>query len=276
MKGQKNKREETKGNAIKSKQGPIGETAGIKKKVRQKYIPASVAQKLKRNLVSKPSGVQKKVRFKIESTNTEDTKHKKPRQEVNVASLNVDKKDTETNKSVTNSKPSAEPIISFTKVTKENFGKTLLARKRNIKDTDSKKTLSSIFSKEKESGSGEVNLLGSSREVDTEQDVPKKEAKLIEFKKPLPSMQKVDLGAKKKKKHTEKSANQSVDNTGTYNPHKSSGKVSSLFGHNPEIPNIGQRLVKPINEPVFAATTFTDLNVHPFTVGIIHKTGFLE
>ena len=53
--------------------------------------------------------------------------------------------------------------------------------------------------------------------------------------------------------------------------HKPPGKISSLFGHNPEIPHIGQRLIKPINEPVFAVTSFTDFNIHPFMISNLEQ-----
>ena len=50
--------------------------------------------------------------------------------------------------------------------------------------------------------------------------------------------------------------------------HRASGKMSSLFGNNPDIPTIGQRFVKPVNEPVFTEITFADLNIHPYMVSI--------
>ncbi|KYM76369.1 hypothetical protein ALC53_13396 [Atta colombica] len=42
--------------------------------------------------------------------------------------------------------------------------------------------------------------------------------------------------------------------------------MSSLFGNNPDIPTIGQRFVKPVNEPVFTEITFADLNIHPYMI----------
>lgn len=47
--------------------------------------------------------------------------------------------------------------------------------------------------------------------------------------------------------------------------------MSSLFGHNPEVPNIGQRLVKPIEEKVFSASKFSDLGLHPFIVSNLEQ-----
>lgn len=43
-------------------------------------------------------------------------------------------------------------------------------------------------------------------------------------------------------------------------------KSSSLFGNNPQVPNIGQRLVKPVQEEIFTGITFDDLNIHPHMV----------
>ncbi|XP_076232375.1 ATP-dependent DNA helicase DDX31 isoform X2 [Calliopsis andreniformis] len=271
MKGRKNQTEKSRvKDSDKRKCATVDEATGGKKRIKQKQLSAIVAQRLKKsNILSKASDVQKKVRFKTETINSEDIKQQKPKQEASKLALNVDKKDIETNKSVTNSTTSSDPIVSFTKVTTENFGKTLLAKKR-IKDTGSKKTLSSIFSKQKEPENTEISLLSLSKKSNTEEvDISKKKSKLEEPKKSLASIKKVDLGTNKKKKLKEKSANQS--NVGNKQAHKSSGKLSSLFGHNPEIPNIGQRLVKPINEPVFTATTFTDLNIHPFTISNLEQ-----
>lgn len=48
-------------------------------------------------------------------------------------------------------------------------------------------------------------------------------------------------------------------------------KTASLFGNNPDIPRIGQRLVKPINETVFAVSSFKELDIHPYTVRTNNK-----
>ena len=261
-----------------SKRDSIDKPVSSKKRVKQKGLSAIVAQKLKKSsLLRQSSSVQKTVRFKTQPVGTKDAEQKKAKQEVNETPSKADKKNVEANKSLnTSSKVSDHPIVSFTKVTKENFGKTLLARKRSVKDTDSKKTLSSIFSKRKESESTEVNLLGSFKRVATDEDVvPRKKSKVGESDESLSLTKKGDVGNKKRKKREEKLTNKSHSKVGnekgTHVPYKSSGKISSLFGHNPEIPNIGQRLVKPINEPVFAGTNFSDLNVHPFTISNLEQ-----
>ncbi|XP_076675298.1 ATP-dependent DNA helicase DDX31 isoform X2 [Andrena cerasifolii] len=261
-----------------SKRDSIDKPVSSTKRVKQKGLSAIVAQKLKKSsLLRRSSTVQKKVRFNTQPVGTKDAKQKKAKQEVNETLLKADKKDVEANKSLnTSSKVSDDPIVSFAKVTKENFGRTLLARKRSVKD--SKKTLSSIFSKEKEPESTEVNLFGSFKRVDTDEDVvvPEKKSKLGGSDESVSLTKKGDkVGNAKRKKREEKLTNKSHskvgDEKGTRVPYKSSGKISSLFGHNPEIPNIGQRLVKPINEPVFAGTNFTDLDVHPFTISNLEQ-----
>lgn len=43
-------------------------------------------------------------------------------------------------------------------------------------------------------------------------------------------------------------------------------KIESLFKNNPEIPNIGQRFVKPINEIVFTGLSMDSIGLHPHLV----------
>nr|XP_031840983.1 probable ATP-dependent RNA helicase DDX31 [Nomia melanderi] len=303
MKGEKNKTE--KGKRVSEGKVKLSSVkvvpAGTKQRVKQKSLAAIVAKKLEGSgSVSqslKGNKVQKKVTFKVPS----DGVNKKLKQESHRVALNVEHKDVEVKKSLSSSvsEDSKAPVISFTKVTKENFGKTLLARKRVIKDTDSKKTLSSIFSKEAEPQNTEVSLLSSLKRLDRDEDiVPKKKSKveqeepssvtkevgrnnkkkkkLKEQKTSSSVVEKIDVGVKKKKRHIEKSTdkpdNEEKEEKKANVTHKSiGGKISSLFGHNPEIPNIGQRFVKPINEPVFTGTTFKDLNIHPFMISNLEQ-----
>ncbi|XP_014223293.1 probable ATP-dependent RNA helicase DDX31 [Trichogramma pretiosum] len=53
--------------------------------------------------------------------------------------------------------------------------------------------------------------------------------------------------------------------------HSKSGKISSLFGNNPIVPHIGQRFVRPIDEKVFTAEKFSDLNIHPHAVANLEQ-----
>lgn len=45
-----------------------------------------------------------------------------------------------------------------------------------------------------------------------------------------------------------------------------SGKITSLFYNNPEIPSIPHRAVNPVKEDVFSNVNFDELNLHPFLV----------
>ncbi|XP_033321802.2 ATP-dependent DNA helicase DDX31 [Megalopta genalis] len=270
MKAQNNKTRNSKA-IVKSKVQPKSVStipAVSQKRLKQKSLSTIVANKLKgsafaKQTLVKGNKVQKKVTFEISSGGIEQ---KKPDQKVIKASSSVNSKDEDSNKPSSNndSETHETPVISFTKVTKENFGKTILARKRPVRDTETKKSLSSIFSKQDESKNAEVIFLRSSQKVDTNEDVvPKKKSKLEESQKSLSTTE--EIGVKKKDKEKKKKK-KNADEKGANAFHKTIGKVSSLFGHNPEIPNIGQRLVKPINEPVFTGTTFEDLNIHPFTI----------
>ena len=259
------------------KHDSVKESNTTKKRIKQKSLGAIVAQRLKGTNQTQSSIVQNKLKSKPQV----NLKHiTQAQQKISKEPIKAQKSDTETNNSLSNksNEVSDVPNISFTKITRENFGKTLLARKRKITDTNSKKTLSSIFSKQSESETKQVSLLDSLKQKQIEKDnVPEKKARK-EFKeesgKSSSLPEKIDFNKKKKKKQLEKSktdSNSAEDNNRNANiSHKSVGKISSLFGHNPEIPNIGQRLVKPINEPIFTGTTFDDLKIHPFTVSIIH------
>ncbi|XP_076755415.1 uncharacterized protein LOC143426113 [Xylocopa sonorina] len=266
----------------KSKIDSVKKTSPVKKRIKQKSLGTIVAQKLKANSTvsqGRSSVVQKKT---IKQANI---KRKEPWQEIpsNKESTKVNESDNKTDKSLLNRTDESfnEPIISFTKVTKENFGKTLLAKKRNT--VDKKKTLSSIFSKQIKSANKNVSLLDSLKNVRQDEDVPEKESQQEfekESKKPSDVSDKINIGRKKKKKQIEKSKDSSEniveDKKNTHFSHKSVGKISSLFSHNPQVPNIGQRLVKPINEPVFTFTnqlgvTFSDLNVHPFMISNLEQ-----
>lgn len=242
----------------------VKETSTIRKRIKQKSLGVIVAKKLKEINQSQSSQNESKVKPQINNI-------RKDSQQQRISKVDACKNNSEMSNKINDI--SDNPIISFTKITKENYGKTILARKRKIIDTNSKRTLSSIFSKQSESE--DVSLLNSLKKIQQEQSEKKdqKESK-EESKKISSSLEKMNFDKKKKKKQIEKlktdNDNNTEDDKNTHFSHKSFGKISSLFGHNPEIPNIGQRLVKPINEPIFTATTFTDLNIHPFMVSILY------
>ena len=275
MRQKKNKVAKSKVASNELKHDSVKESDVAKRRIKQKSLGAIVAQRLRGTNQSQSSIIQNKLKSKPQV----NLKHTQSQQKISKEPIKAQKSDTETNNSLSNksNEVSDVPNISFTKVTRENFGKTLLARKRKITDTNSKQTLSSIFSKQSESETKQVSLLDSLKRKEVEKrDVPEKKARK-EFKEEsgesssLP--EKIGFNKKKKKKQLDKSKtdiNSTEDNKSINISHKSVGKISSLFGHNPEIPNIGQRLVKPINEPIFTGTTFDDLKIHPFTVSIVH------
>lgn len=244
----------------------VKETSTIRKRIKQKSLGVIVAKKLKEINQSQSSVIQNESKVKPQINNI-----RKDSQQQRISKVDACKNNSETSNKINDI--SDNPIISFTKITKENYGKTILARKRKIIDTNSKRTLSSIFSKQSESQ--DVSLLNSLKKIQQEQSEKKDQKESKEESKEISSsLEKMNFDKKKKKKQIEKlktdNDNNIENDKNTHFSHKSFGKISSLFGHNPEIPNIGQRLVKPINEPIFTATTFTDLNIHPFMVGILY------
>ncbi|KAK9306246.1 hypothetical protein QLX08_002980 [Tetragonisca angustula] len=276
MRQKKNKVAKSKVASNELKHNSVKESDVAKRRIKQKSLGAIVAQRLRGTNQSQSSIIQNKLKSKPQV----NLKHTQSQQKISKEPIKAQKSDTETNNSLSNksNEVSDVPNISFTKVTRENFGKTLLARKRKITDTNSKQTLSSIFSKQSESETKQVSLLDSLKRKEVEKrDVPEKKARK-EFKEEsgesssLP--EKIGFNKKKKKKQLDKSKtdiNSTEDNKSINISHKSVGKISSLFGHNPEIPNIGQRLVKPINEPIFTGTTFDDLKIHPFTISNLEQ-----
>lgn len=156
------------------------------------------------------------------------------------------------------------PVISFTKVSEEHVGKTLLAKKRKISE---KKSLSDIFSSRSKNQNDISNLIQKHRI--NESTKPNK-SKIIHKEQPASKeTEKIDLDRMIGKKHKKKTLdNDRESNRKPELIHKASGKISSLFGNNPDIPTIGQRFVKPINEPIFTEVIFADLDIHPFMVSI--------
>ncbi|XP_012270230.1 probable ATP-dependent RNA helicase CG8611 [Orussus abietinus] len=182
-------------------------------------------------------------------------------------------------------------IVSFTKPTKENFVKPLLVRKQNVAGTNEKKSLSDIFSKEsspKDNNSGLLDLKRMFDKVATDPQITKQKLKHSEK-----IFLKSDLGklesnnpkqivnrkifnrgednngrTRKKNMRENKAGKQDTEST---KPHWSKGKASYLFSNNPEIPIIGQRFVKPVNEQVFTGQKFSDLDVHAFMVSNLEQ-----
>lgn len=163
---------------------------------------------------------------------------------------------------------------SFTKATKgrKYIGKTLLAKKKDGSKSELKKSLSDIFSNQlkNQNESGILNLT-EKHDISKANFKSDKQNKVVSDDSPvLKNTKETDiLNKKKERKERNKKRSLNKDWKSDKTPklmHK--GKASSLFGNNPDIPTIGQRLVKPVNEPVFTEITFADLNIHPFMVSI--------
>ncbi|XP_024873332.1 probable ATP-dependent RNA helicase DDX31 [Temnothorax curvispinosus] len=165
-------------------------------------------------------------------------------------------------------------IVYFTKAKKGHIDK-ILAKKKNNSKSELKKSLSNTF----------LNQLKNQTESDTlnlteKHDTPKdnfksdKKNKVLTQESPiLKNTKKTDmLNKKKERKHKERIVNNDRESDKTPKlMHRAGGKISSLFGNNPDIPTIGQRFVKPVNEPVFTEITFADLNIHPFMISNLEQ-----
>lgn len=181
-----------------------------------------------------------------------------------------------------NSKPESnskeKPMVTFAKSGQETGIKTILARKMQTNSNQEKKSLLDIFSKNSQANlthadkpPAVLNLPASvtdtggyskrkfnhSKDLAEAQNV--KKIKFDDNKK----IQK--LGNKEFRKPGAK--NTLENNSAKPSPRPGgSGKISSLFGNNPEIPNMGQRFVKPVDESVFSGTNFVDFDLHPYMV----------
>lgn len=238
-----------------------------KERIRQKSLSTIFARKLKEaNTVTR--NTQPEILSRVKDVTIIAPKSEKIKQQ----SDDIDKKDLKYNKVLSvansNSNTTSEQIVSFMKVTKQHMGETLLAKKRNIL-IEQKKTLSDIFS----SPFNELNKIESnvSQKYDIDKDFKLNEKfDTVTKKSPTLKIKQISISNKRNKnKHKEKTVNnhREADKTPKL-MHKSGGKISSLFGNNPDVPIIGQRFIKPVDEPVFTKITFADLNIHPFMVSI--------
>ncbi|KAL2717004.1 putative ATP-dependent RNA helicase DDX31 [Vespula squamosa] len=285
-KGPIGKKESKKSNKLQSV--PSNQSGGIKR-VKQKGLSAIVAKKLQQsNIHNNSQNTQKLSNLRIQSKNknnvsiTVTDKLEKVPSVSNIQNIDTDKvvkELVETEKNVIK-----EPIISFVKPSKKSFGKAIVVKKRNINETSSKKSLSEIFSNQVMTKNVESTLSNVTLNVKTDDEdiiqTPQEKSTIEESSKrlvPIKRLKQLDINTNnRKKKHlkniteykTEK--NESSDNAyKTYK--KQTGKTSSLFRNNPEVPNIGQRFVKPITEIVFTKTNFSDLDVHSFMVSNLEQ-----
>ncbi|XP_014476657.1 PREDICTED: probable ATP-dependent RNA helicase DDX31 [Dinoponera quadriceps] len=257
-----------------SKRNMNVQKTGGKTRIKQKSLPAIFAKKLKDSTSVHNILQQSQISFQAKNTITEVRETEKIKQ--------PDTKDKKTLKSdgissALNSGATDEPIVSFTKTAKEYFGKTLLAKKRNMSENKQKKSLSDIFSSQFKNQT-QLNISTIQKYDIDKNSIGNKEPEIVVIKKPSVSKDKKERIEQDKqkekvrnkkivKKHKEKIPNDDKELDKLLGLlHKPGGKISSLFGNNPDIPTIGQRLVKPVNEPIFTEITFESLNIHPFMI----------
>lgn len=238
-----------------------------KKRIRQKSLSTIFVKKLKEaNTIA--HNAQSQIPSRVKDVTIKIPESGKIKQQ----SDDTDKKDLKFNKvlSVANSNSNItnEQIVSFTKVTKQHMGETLLAKRRDTL-IEQKKTLSDIFSSQlNELNKIELNI-SQKHDIDKDSKLNEKFDAVTKKSPTLKIKQMGILNKRNEKKHKEKTVNnhRESDNTPKL-MRKGGGKISSLFGNNPDVPIIGQRLVKPVDEPVFTKITFADLDIHPFMVSI--------
>lgn len=227
-----------------------GKSGTMKARVKQKSLAAIVAQNVAR------SKITSNVKQQNKPSTCEATESK-----VTASQQQADK-----------------PIVSFVKPSKENALKTIVAKSRSSNDNEPKKSLAAIFSKNPSSAGEETKLLQDSHTVE---DAPIKDAMMAKF----PHARNIIRDERQPRfqgngRRDDRFRNRSFDKPSekkfddkndkpAYN--KPSSKVSSLFGNNPEVPNIGQRFVKPVSEAVFSKTSFSDLGIHPYAVSNLEQ-----
>lgn len=256
------------GKKVNNKESKNVNTQGIEsnKRIRQKSLSTIFAKKLKEaNVVTR--NTQSQILPRVKDTMAKSGKIKQ--------SDEKDKKDLKSNKvsSLANSDITNEQMVSFTKITKQHIGETLLAKKRNTL-IEQKKSLSDIFSGRLKNESNKIEL-NVSHDIDTDNKLNEKSEIVTEKSPILKVTEKIDiLNKRDKKKRKGKIVNNNRESDKTPKLHKAGGKISSLFGNNPDVPTIGQRIVKPVDEPVFTKITFADLDIHPYMVNTYIQSVF--
>ncbi|XP_058800027.1 probable ATP-dependent RNA helicase CG8611 [Phymastichus coffea] len=251
---------------------------GAKQRIKQKCLATLVAKNSQKVKVS--SAVPKaSILKKSDSITSSKSSSLFTSQVTNNKQLTNDKKVSFSAKA---GGDSSKPVISFVKTSKENTLKTILARKRKIDTREEKKSLSDIF---KTSNLSEANLSKNKVNEDRVDNIVSDKQLKFDFgqknsknydenSKKIP-MDKDSNFPKKIKKFNDKARfhkehNDSKSENVNHNFHPK-GKIASLFGHNPEIPHIGQRFVKPVNEKVFSAEKFSELGIHAYAVSNLEQ-----
>ncbi|XP_012268954.2 probable ATP-dependent RNA helicase DDX31 [Athalia rosae] len=239
-------------------------TDAPKSRIKQKSLAAIVnrnlmTQKLAKN-ITKADQISKNVKATTSNSSSEksDFKHQ----------FHASDSDKTQEPSV-----SDKPIVSFADPGKGTSIKTILARKRDKNHNADKKSLGDIFQKKSDAIDSEVTL---ALPTEPAQILDKPETRPANIKRKSNEHTGDSRGTKKVKFDNNKNFNVGnrdstkniSDNVHANQPLRGGGgsKISSLFGNNPEIPNIGQRFVKPVDEAVFSVTKFSDFDLHPFMV----------
>lgn len=258
----------------------ISHTVGAKKRIKQKSLATIVAKNLE------------KAKLKGSAGKPLTSILKKPSSSLSLSvsdngTISKESKQSKSNEHSTdnfnfsNKNQSSKPPVSFSKPSKESEGKVVLFKKRKIDTGGPKKSLSSIFNVS-DSTVQETKLLKSNEsslsqvgdKLKTAEQCIQSPKRKFEF---IKTYQNEESNSKKFKKLSDKfEKNKKKDSefkkaSSNQPTRHSGGKISSLFGNNPEIPSIGQRLVKPVNEKVFTAEKFSDLNVHAFSVSNLEQ-----
>lgn len=230
--------------------------AGDRKRIKQKSLSTILAKRLKDTDVVKAIPQQSQIPFKANDTTAKVSELEKTRE-----TIVKNKNDLKLHK-ISSAMSSNTTDVSFAVTTKERVGKTLLAKKRNTFE-NKQKSLSGIFSKQIKD-QVESNALSVVPKYDSDKSSKQDKCKTIteqpSISKNTKSIERINIKCKKIVNNYEKS-----DEISKF-MHKSSEKSFPLFDHKPDIPVIGQRFVKPVNEPVFTEITFANLDIHPFMV----------
>lgn len=211
---------------------------------------------------------------RLKNTNEKLARTKKSEIEIN-DNVSIPAAETPSQKPVAQMQGS-KPLVSFSELTKENALKTILAKARTHNEGKPKKSLADIFSKGSESKDTQAKLLPTLPKTDNGSE---KMAEEFPHARNVIESESGDSCFNRKEnwnQNRNRNKNHFKDNPGCEDKRenarpKASGKISSLFGNNPEVPNIGQRLVKPVNETVFSKTTFEELGIHSYSISNLEQ-----
>lgn len=244
------------------------ENSGTKKRIKQKSLATIVANNLK--AVKSPS---------ILKTNKTEVKPVKPTVTFKTPSIDKsDNKSIDSKPTIKSSKPDKqETLVEFVKPTKDIAPKAIIAKRRVTTNKAPKKSLSQIFTKNAENveSTASKSVFNFPENEPTEirgghktqrgdlrrSTLPGNSGRFDKIKRKFDKDDPRDFGNKRRR------ANDPGDDGKSSKGHgHSSGKISSLFGSNPEVPKFGQKFVKPVVEAVFTGENFSDLDVHAYMV----------